>query len=164
MQNCLGSRAGVIAMGNRSLTVQISFCIIANRSLTTQTLVLMAVNRSLTAQTSSFVMSNWSFTRPRTKYQDPRTKGQEPRGPFKWNRTTFWESCPRIFHLYGQFNFLSYVKNYTFFNDIFCEPNPVPIKFLMHLKGLLSSPDVRLPLCPPSSSNKSLLEKIAHTK
>ncbi len=57
-----------------------------------------------------------------------------------------------------------HLKNYTFFNDIFCEPNPVPIKFLMHLKGLLSSPDVRLPLCPPSSSNKSLLEKIAHTK
>ena len=35
------------------------------------------------------------------------------------------------------------------FTDIFCEPNPVPIKIFMHLKGI-SSPEVRLPLCLPA--------------
>ena len=54
-----------------------------------------------------------------------------------------------------------HLENYQFFTDIFCEPNPVPIKILMHLKGIISSPEVRLPLCPPSSYNMDLLKKIA---
>jgi len=54
-----------------------------------------------------------------------------------------------------------HLENYQFFTDIFCEPNPVPIKTLMHLKGIISSPEVRLPLCPPISSNMELLKEIS---
>ena len=54
-----------------------------------------------------------------------------------------------------------HLEHYNFFTDIFCEPNPVPIKTLLYLKGIISSPEVRLPLCPPTSSNKLLLEKMA---
>ena len=54
-----------------------------------------------------------------------------------------------------------HLENYNFFTDIFCEPNPVPIKTLLHLKNVISSAEVRLPLSPASSSNQQLLEKIA---
>ena len=54
-----------------------------------------------------------------------------------------------------------HLENYQFFTDIFCEPNPVPIKILMHLKGIISSAEVRLPLSPPCPSNMELLKKIA---
>ena len=54
-----------------------------------------------------------------------------------------------------------HLENYNFFTDIFCEPNPVPIKTLLHLKNVISSAEVRLPLSPVSNSNKQLLEKIA---
>ena len=54
-----------------------------------------------------------------------------------------------------------HLENYNFFTDIFCEPNPVPIKTLLHLKKIISSAEVRLPLSPASSSNQQLLEKIA---
>ena len=53
-----------------------------------------------------------------------------------------------------------HLENYQFFTEIFCEPNPVPIKTLMHLKGIISSPEVRLPLCPPNPSNMELLREI----
>ena len=54
-----------------------------------------------------------------------------------------------------------HLENYQFFTDIFCEPNPVPIKTLMLLKGIISSPEVRLPLCPPKTSNMELLKEIS---
>ena len=54
-----------------------------------------------------------------------------------------------------------HLENYHFFTDIFCEPNPVPIKFLLYLKDIISSPEVRLPLSTPSASNTKLLEEIA---
>ena len=54
-----------------------------------------------------------------------------------------------------------HLENYQFFTDIFCEPNPVPIKTLMHLKGIISSPEVRLPLCPLMPSNMELLKEIS---
>ena len=54
-----------------------------------------------------------------------------------------------------------HLENYQFFTDIFCEPNPVPIKTLMHFKGIISSPEVRLPLCPPNPSNMELLKEIS---
>ena len=54
-----------------------------------------------------------------------------------------------------------HLEKYQFFSDIFCEPNPVPIKALMHLKGIISSPEVRLPLCPPMPSNMELLKEIS---
>jgi 4-hydroxy-tetrahydrodipicolinate synthase len=53
-----------------------------------------------------------------------------------------------------------HLQNYNFFTEIFCEPNPVPIKSLLHLKGIISSPEVRLPLCPPSESNQALLSNL----
>lgn len=54
-----------------------------------------------------------------------------------------------------------HLQNYNFFTEIFCEPNPVPIKSLLHQKGIISSPEVRLPLCPPSESNQALLSNLA---
>jgi 4-hydroxy-tetrahydrodipicolinate synthase len=54
-----------------------------------------------------------------------------------------------------------HLEYYNFFTDIFCEPNPVPIKTLLHLKNVISSAEVRLPLSPVSDSNKQMLEKIA---
>ena len=56
-----------------------------------------------------------------------------------------------------------HLEHYQFFNDLFCEPNPVPVKTLLHLKGLISSAEVRLPLTPPSSQNSELLGKIAES-
>ena len=54
-----------------------------------------------------------------------------------------------------------HLANYKLFNYLFCEPNPVPVKTLMQLKGLLSSAEVRLPLTPPSKENFGLLAGIA---
>ncbi len=56
-----------------------------------------------------------------------------------------------------------HLKHYQFFSDIFLEPNPVPIKNLLYLKGLISSPEVRLPLTQPSLKNKELFLKIANS-
>lgn len=42
-----------------------------------------------------------------------------------------------------------------FFRDIFIEPNPVPIKFLMKETGWLQSEEVRLPLAPLEASNQA---------
>lgn len=56
-----------------------------------------------------------------------------------------------------------HLEHYQFFNDLFCEPNPVPVKTLLHLKGAISSSETRLPLTPPSLQNSKLLEKIANT-
>jgi 4-hydroxy-tetrahydrodipicolinate synthase len=55
-----------------------------------------------------------------------------------------------------------HLENYNFFTEIFCEPNPVPIKNLLHLKRIISSAEVRLPLCPPSKSNQVLLTNLAN--
>jgi 4-hydroxy-tetrahydrodipicolinate synthase len=45
---------------------------------------------------------------------------------------------------------------YRLFKDLFIEPNPVPIKYALSLKGLMSA-EVRLPLCEMSDSNKEKL-------
>ena len=45
---------------------------------------------------------------------------------------------------------------YRLFKDLFVEPNPVPIKYALSLRGALSS-EVRLPLCEMSDSNKDKL-------
>ncbi|MCX7712334.1 MAG: 4-hydroxy-tetrahydrodipicolinate synthase [Chthoniobacterales bacterium] len=39
---------------------------------------------------------------------------------------------------------------YPLFRDLFIETNPVPIKFALAKKGLIASPEVRLPLAPLS--------------
>lgn len=54
-----------------------------------------------------------------------------------------------------------HLKNFQLFNDIFIEPNPVPIKTLMHQNNLISSSEVRLPLTQPTKENLLLLEKIS---
>jgi 4-hydroxy-tetrahydrodipicolinate synthase len=56
-----------------------------------------------------------------------------------------------------------HLKNFQFFNDIFIEPNPVPIKTLLYLKGLIESPEVRLPLSPPSETNLKVLKAMAES-
>jgi 4-hydroxy-tetrahydrodipicolinate synthase len=45
---------------------------------------------------------------------------------------------------------------YRLFKDLFIEPNPVPIKYALSLKNGMS-PEVRLPLCEMSASNKDKL-------
>ena len=42
----------------------------------------------------------------------------------------------------------------------FTEPNPAPIKYLLHKKGLIRSPEVRGPLCEISDSLKSRLDAL----
>ena len=56
-----------------------------------------------------------------------------------------------------------HLEHYQLFNDLFCEPNPVPVKTLMQLKGLISSAQVRLPLTSPSTQNSELLGKISES-
>lgn len=43
------------------------------------------------------------------------------------------------------------------FGDLFIEPNPVPVKTAMHRAGIISSPEVRLPLCEMSADNQARL-------
>lgn len=47
---------------------------------------------------------------------------------------------------------------YPIFKDLFIEPNPVPVKFALSLRGSLL-PDVRLPLCEMSAENSARLRK-----
>lgn len=47
---------------------------------------------------------------------------------------------------------------YPIFRDLFVETNPVPIKFALARKGLMTA-DVRLPLVPLSASSQEKLEK-----
>ena len=46
---------------------------------------------------------------------------------------------------------------YALFKDLFIEPNPVPAKHALALRGEMS-PDVRLPLCEMSDANRLKLE------
>jgi 4-hydroxy-tetrahydrodipicolinate synthase len=54
-----------------------------------------------------------------------------------------------------------HLANYSLFTDLFCEPNPVPVKTLMQIFGIIESAEVRLPLTGPSVANLNLLQKIA---
>ncbi len=47
---------------------------------------------------------------------------------------------------------------YPLFKDLFIEPNPVPVKFALSLRGKIS-PDVRLPLCEMSGANCAKLRE-----
>jgi 4-hydroxy-tetrahydrodipicolinate synthase len=51
---------------------------------------------------------------------------------------------------------------YALFKDLFIEPNPVPAKTALALRGEMS-PDVRLPLCEMSEPNRRKLEATLHT-
>ncbi len=50
-------------------------------------------------------------------------------------------------------------KLYPFFKAIFVEPNPVPIKAVLAQKGLIRSPEVRLPLSELSPANRVALRR-----
>jgi len=43
---------------------------------------------------------------------------------------------------------------------LFCESNPIPIKYAMYVAGLIDSLEYRLPLVPPSSENMRKIEKV----
>jgi 4-hydroxy-tetrahydrodipicolinate synthase len=45
---------------------------------------------------------------------------------------------------------------YPLFKDLFIEPNPVPVKYALSLRGYMTE-DVRLPLCEMSDANKAKL-------
>jgi 4-hydroxy-tetrahydrodipicolinate synthase len=50
-------------------------------------------------------------------------------------------------------------RHYTLFKTLFIEPNPVPVKHALTLAGILSSSEVRAPLCEMSPANQAILEK-----
>ena len=52
-------------------------------------------------------------------------------------------------------------RYHALFRDLFIEPNPVPVKFLMSRLGLLTSNEVRLPLSSLSEENQNLLIQLA---
>ncbi len=56
-----------------------------------------------------------------------------------------------------------HLRNYSLFTDLFCEPNPVPVKYLMEMKGMLKSSEVRLPLTGPNEVNRERLEFIGRS-
>jgi 4-hydroxy-tetrahydrodipicolinate synthase len=49
---------------------------------------------------------------------------------------------------------------YPMFRAIFVEPNPVPIKAALARAGVISSPEVRLPLCEMAAGNRALLNSV----
>lgn len=49
-----------------------------------------------------------------------------------------------------------HARYYPLFRDLFIEPNPVPIKTALAVKGVCAE-DVRLPLCEMTSPNKDIL-------
>lgn len=51
-----------------------------------------------------------------------------------------------------------HARYYPLFRDLFIEPNPVPIKTALSLKGVCKE-DVRLPLCEMTQSNRDILSK-----
>ncbi len=51
-----------------------------------------------------------------------------------------------------------HTRYYPLFRDLFIEPNPVPIKTALALKGVCKD-DVRLPLCEMTQSNREVLSK-----
>jgi 4-hydroxy-tetrahydrodipicolinate synthase len=53
-----------------------------------------------------------------------------------------------------------HLKYNELFKTLFIEPNPVPIKYLMKKLGLLTSDEVRLPLCGLEQSNQAVLEAV----
>ena len=53
--------------------------------------------------------------------------------------------------------FLNY---YKFFNAIFIEPNPVPIKYCLKRAGIIKNDLIRLPLSPLNKSSKALLDDL----
>ena len=55
-----------------------------------------------------------------------------------------------------------HLEHYRLFNDLFCEPNPVPVKTLMETKASFPQLKFACP-SPPSRQNSELLGKIAES-
>jgi 4-hydroxy-tetrahydrodipicolinate synthase len=53
-----------------------------------------------------------------------------------------------------------FLKYYHFFNAIFLEPNPVPIKYCLKQAGILNSDAIRLPLSPLKEETKNALDSL----
>lgn len=51
-------------------------------------------------------------------------------------------------------------KFYPLFRALSIETNPVPIKQVLYEKGLIKSPEVRLPLCPLSDKNLTTVRQV----
>ena len=56
-----------------------------------------------------------------------------------------------------------HLEHLRLFNDLFVEPNPVPVKFLMKTLGLIEDDEVRLPLCPLRAESRRLIEDLAES-
>lgn len=54
-------------------------------------------------------------------------------------------------------------KLYPLFKALFIEPNPVPVKTALARAGIISSPNVRLPLCEMSAANEKILADVLAT-
>lgn len=53
-------------------------------------------------------------------------------------------------------------KFYPIFKGLFIESNPGPIKYTLYRQGLISSPELRLPMVPLLKENQLLLDQILH--
>ena len=53
-----------------------------------------------------------------------------------------------------------FLKYYNFFNAIFLEPNPVPIKYCLARAGIIALDTVRLPLAPLTDSTQAHLDQL----
>lgn len=64
--------------------------------------------------------------------------------------------------LEGNFEASRAISNelYPLNSTLFIESNPIPIKAIMYLAGVIKTLEYRLPLTPPSSENMAKLEKI----
>lgn len=49
---------------------------------------------------------------------------------------------------------------YPLFKALFIEPNPVPVKHAMAARGLISSSETRLPLCPMTGVNLAIVNRV----
>lgn len=47
------------------------------------------------------------------------------------------------------------------FNELFCETNPIPVKYAAHLMGLCEA-EYRLPICPPSAAGKETIQNMCN--
>jgi 4-hydroxy-tetrahydrodipicolinate synthase len=44
------------------------------------------------------------------------------------------------------------------FKNLFVEPSPAPVKYVLHRAGLIASPEVRGPLCEVTAPTRELLD------
>jgi len=56
-----------------------------------------------------------------------------------------------------------HARYYSLFKDLFIEPNPVPAKAALYWAGIISSPEVRLPLCEMADASSQRLRATLET-